>query len=649
MKLGLNISITPNSVSAETNTSGSSGNTGGATASISLIRRSTLHVVPEGLVFGVDLQGFDTSGPGAGKIYDPRFHDLYYLWKFDDAYMFSAPDHLVAAHRNANIAYGPWVSHVFRTAGTYNVSCLIIEPSSGKSATANLSVVIGNPDALFSGAHTIFMSPSGSFSNAPAGSVQVTSASVSDVLINNILGQDIVPKRLVLNRGENYTCAGVGFMGLGEAIRIPTLHIIAAGDAGSRPEVACTGGLGWNDIATSGTGSDKDWIIQGINWNGTFDSTTGTGADPDMFSTWANPPNLLLFDQCNADGFGYILNNDSIVSQNVQHRVTVINDCIFKDFRDLVIGEGDKTAHAILGSYIGSDANALVDSTPNGGSPVRFGGNDRLNIIHSSEFFCRQGWSGHGNYIATQPNVRLNSEGFEGARANVQASSFEGGFSVLSMTRAESSTAAAGNFLIEKNYLVGGYQTPEILSLHFGGATVRNNVMVMPDSVDSRLPTTNDPYTFIGANNIDGNRVNADSPIRVYNNTFVNRVDASHYVGGSAPAMALVNNAGSSFSNVTIKNNIEHQTAIDTPNTSDAPLAQTDNLWAPYELGYQTGLSDFRSTTATSTAIGMIATYAPLTGSAALGDADETALLAYDDFYGNQRPQYPSRGAFEMP
>lgn len=43
-----------------------------------------------------------------------------------------------------------------------------------------------------------------------------------------------------------------------------------------------------------------------------------------------------------------------------------------------------------------------------------------------------------------------------------------------------------------------------------------------------------------------------------------------------------------------------------------------------------------------------IATYAPLEGSPALGAAD-TALAAITDLYGNLRPSYPSRGAFELP
>jgi hypothetical protein len=44
----------------------------------------------------------------------------------------------------------------------------------------------------------------------------------------------------------------------------------------------------------------------------------------------------------------------------------------------------------------------------------------------------------------------------------------------------------------------------------------------------------------------------------------------------------------------------------------------------------------------------MFGIYAPLAGSSALGDVDETQLVAYDDYFGEERPQYPSRGALEM-
>jgi hypothetical protein len=45
---------------------------------------------------------------------------------------------------------------------------------------------------------------------------------------------------------------------------------------------------------------------------------------------------------------------------------------------------------------------------------------------------------------------------------------------------------------------------------------------------------------------------------------------------------------------------------------------------------------------------GVTASFAPLLGSSALGDA-VVGRVAHDDFFGSTRPQYPSRGAFEAP
>ena len=81
----------------------------------------------------------------------------------------------------------------------------------------------------------------------------------------------------------------------------------------------------------------------------------------------------------------------------------------------------------------------------------------------------------------------------------------------------------------------------------------------------------------------------------------------------------------------------------------DAPLSSAVSVFfTPREKGYQSSKVDLRSQTATLNTPGMFGIYAPLAGSSALGDVDETQLVAYDDYFGEERPQYPSRGALEM-
>lgn len=340
------------------------------------------------------------------------------------------------------------------------------------------------------------------------------------------------------------------------------------------------------------------------------------------------------------NGFGHSIYNHGAQSSN--HRVTVLNDSTVINFGMWGVADAQKTALAISGSSLRSHDKALVDLTDNQGAPVRTGGNDRLNIVLSSEFFSRQGWSGHGDYIATQPCLRLNSEGYEGSRANVQISSFESGYNVLTFTRAEGSSAHAGNAVIEKNYLVGSYQTASLISSDMGGMTIRNNVMVMPDA--QRLPTTNNPHAFVEVKNPDGDTANRAAPIQVYNNTMINRCTAAHHAWRPAEPMQIIAGA-ENFQAAIAANNLILQPYIDAPQTEDGPVLTAPVLWTPRERGYHSKAVPLQPQTATPP--DTVVPYSPLEDSDALGDARQDPV-AYDDFYGNRRPQYPSRGALEM-
>ncbi len=634
MELGFSVSIGAFPIDGAAN-QGQGGDTPGVEAQINIIRRSRLWCAPEGVVFEVAVSGFDAAGPSGGAIYDDRFHDLYYFWDFGDAYTFSAPQNLPPVHRNANVAYGPMASHTYRAEGIYTVSVLVVEPSSGKQATATLQVPVGNPDAQFPGLNTLFVSPSSDWTNAPAGAGHYTSF---DAAIAAVLGNDAAPRRILLNRGENHTFSGAG-LGTSSASRWPTCHIMAGAGTGARPVVSCTGGFYWDDTATTGSGADKDFVLQGIDFVGPYSSVTNSGTAIDLFTMFQNAPQLLLLDQVSMSGFGHAIFSTDYGSSSSAHRTTVLNDSVITDFQAWGFADYDKFATAITGCSLRAHVDALVDSTPNMGAPLRSNGGKT--IVHSCDGFSRQGWSPHGDHIATQPSFRLNAEGVAGAKIVVAASAVEGGHEALQIKLSGVGTAHAVNALIEKNYMVGGYQTYNMVSLDMGGVTVRNNVMVWPDT--GRLQTTNDPSAFVRADSSQGDGENQSSPIRVYSNTMVNLLAAANHTWTDQPA-ARVNVTG--FTAVTEANNVEYQPNLTSPVTGDAPLATSPAMWVPREKGYRTSSVPLQSQTATPP--GITATYAPLSGSDAIGDA-LAGPVARDDFDGDVRPQYPSRGAFEMP
>ena len=153
--------------------------TGNETVSINIVSRSATQVYPEAFTFDATLSGFDSGAPTGSEIYDDRWHDIYYYWSFGDAYTFSAPTNVVSAHKDANVSYGPMASHTFRAAGTYTVSLTVIEPLSGKTATTTLDVTVGNADALFSGAATLFVDANSNFSGKPAGAAEYSDFSAA--------------------------------------------------------------------------------------------------------------------------------------------------------------------------------------------------------------------------------------------------------------------------------------------------------------------------------------------------------------------------------------------------------------------------------------------------------------------------------------
>ena len=68
-------------------------------------------------------------------------------------------------------------------------------------------------------------------------------------------------------------------------------------------------------------------------------------------------------------------------------------------------------------------------------------------------------------------------------------------------------------------------------------------------------------------------------------------------------------------------------------------------MFTPTEPGYKDNVTALQ--TAYATPASSVWSGAPQTVSEALGDALNDPV-AYDDFYGKPRPQYPSRGALEM-
>lgn len=624
--------------------------TKGVSSEIIIDRRMDTRVIPEAIFFSVALSGFDTSGPLDGSEYDARLHEIYYFWDFGEEYFYTAPANIYAGnskhengHKNARYAYGPKACHIFRTSGTYAVSCLCVEPSSGKFATAAIRITIAEPETMFSGNKTVFLSPSGDFDYAPSGATRVKSGSLDSAISNYCTGQEMTPKRILLNRGERYTYNGnvVGSWTGGS----PSFVVGAGGRAGAKPSIAWNDFIRWSDATSLQPRNSKSNVWYDLDIQGPFDDTTDTTTVgiPGFMDLYENSPGMILIDNCKINGCAFAV-LDTTNSEN-GHGI-VFNDTVVEN-RAYGVLAGYYDYFAAIGCRFQSRPNAIANATDHQGWNLRLSGKDSVTVIHSCDFFGRQGWSGLANIIdiAYQGHIRFNYYSDSGCIAVITANSLEGGYNQMGFGNSEGLPSVTVNALIDKNYVLGCFQNPASIDIRHSGITVRNNIFVMPNVAGHEDAPNLEAWLDCNGENTVSRAL--DDPIKVYNNTFVNLDKSAHSIA------KVLRNANTHFSNVTVENNIEHQPGPVGGSIIYAPLGDDTNLFTPRETGYLTSTKNYQSSTYTLTSDGQTDFYDPEAGSLAIGS--NGGALAYDDFRGmirssvlsNLSRSSISRGAWE--
>ena len=422
---------------------------------------------------------------------------------------------------------------------------------------------------------------------------------------------------------------------------VPTLHIVAQDGAGAKPIVNVTGQTLYNNI-DGGASQNKDFVVQGIDWRGEWDSSNSTGAAIPCFQALENAPQQALFDQNEFDGFA-----NSIVIGNIGGtgaRINFIaNDNISTNWRNYAV-YGSVGNLAFTGNRFTSSVNALSGDGADGvqGGAIRLQAPSQA-IVQSNDLFANAGWFVNiPGYYTCQPAIRCMSGVSRGAIYNMQANALEGGFNCFAFEAGPPRSGEPINAIVEKNLMVGNHMTRKIGNIQYGGVTIRNNICIMPNV--ERIQRLFNPNRFFDLlNDPAGSVENMSSPIKIYSNTLVNLVSAQTGFG-TAEAIPVVDGATNSFSAIEEANNLVHQPNLSTPSAPDAPLI-AETLWSPRYAGYVD--PDTPRITATITPASTPALYRPGPGSDALGDAIN-GPVAFDDFFGNPRPQYPSRGALEM-
>lgn len=518
---------------------------------------------PAGLwLEAVNLSGFAANGgPGPGEIYDPSAHEITFVWTVRGAPLsaFQAPQNMVTAWRNANLAYGKRVAMNFPAAGTYTIDLWAVDRQ-GTTAQAETTIVVVEAASAYPGTNTVCFSPAGDFTGAPPGAQTTTSYAGLQSIIDGASN----PLRLLLRKSETYADFQTN-------VRDGRLTHVGSYGTGAKPVVRPPEWVPKAGYAQTACFNIRDRSVEtqitfeGIDFQGYWDSTTETGAESWSPLFWRQKTSATHFTihGCDFSGFG----STGIGAKDGVAATLIVADCVVTNWQNYGLytqNNRDETL-GFIGCRVMQDVNALnggdqgKDNIANDHGPFRLSNPAKV-YIGQCDVFSRNGWTD-----ADQPCLRLNTSGAEGTYVNVDRCVLEGGF--VSVNASGESTAVeenAQNFIFDKVLMIAtaAFNTRFARS-HFGGCTWRNVIGVVPDvnSFNGHGFTTG--IDLVPDGNTQGS-TNPGAPVAIYNATFVNLRTA----GAAWQAV----DSGAAFDTETVENNIVHAPNYGSPVNADAPI-----------------------------------------------------------------------------
>lgn len=608
------------------------------TGTVEIVRRSRLQCAPEQPLLRVtNLQNTGLPSVPAVVVDDPEFHHLKFEWDF--GFTFDWDSGAILEHLEAAQADGQYAAPLYRDPGIFYGNCRVTNMLTGDWGDLPYQIVINNPDNIFTAADTIVVDTTG------GGDVTSFNAAM-----NLVRGQSATPKRIQITRGQNHSVSG---QSLGNGVQIPSLHITTVGSGAEPTMTKGTGGpmFFWQDTSTTGNGNDKDFVVHGGRWQGPYDPVTGSPAGNigGFYQCLRNPPQMALFLDTNIRGFSNIFAPEGSDPSMIDAYTCIASNnmsdwqlyCVFGQ-RGLYAVTGNKIICNPDGGNGGSRTSGALEDGGVEGGPIRMPF-ARIAVVTHNEMYSNSGWlTQFGQRQTNQPAFRWCTSPRGGEVLILTRNNFEAGFSVAELKSQNSSeTSQVVKALIEKNRFVSNWMSPFLLHMGHGGMTARNNIFIHVNVPSGWGPF--DPQGFIQLGATGNDADNLAGRMEVYANTFINQMTTANYVNDRGIIPGVVNSAG--YTNTTIAGNLDYQ-----PNqgqTADGPVDETP-VKAPYYTGYRNRAIPVKETQYASPPDG-IWTGTPLAGSAALGDADNAALMPVDDYFGNTRPATnKDRGAIQV-
>lgn len=517
------------------------------------------------------ISGCAATGPGAGTR-DPQFHDIIYLWDFDDEANATPTTvlNIPTAWKNANIAGGRRAAHVFNDPGTYTVTCYAYEPATRRFGSKTISVTIADPASVFAGTQTIIFNPNSvtvsGFGYTGYTEINTNWAAVTtawDAVDSNpcqvLIAPGVTLADTILSNGKDRPNIRIGGL-----------------DPDNKPTISFSSEATF--LITDFSNSNAEVALFGIIFEAPWDSTTETGkvVSPfNLFRTGQTTPHNMMIHRCEWDGWRRV---SGVSGSTSVKNSFIVSDTKITNWQDYGIFVGCEYI-GIIGSSIFQHVDALSGGEKIGGfynNHACFRGSEHDYLFMSVlDLFSRNGWSAGGTdsirgHVVTydQACSRANTNGAADSSSYQERISYEG---AAWLTEQDSTGVdVPGNHIIDKavftlssrHYYAAG---PAIVAT-YGGTTVRNSLFIRLDIPTAH--TQNTPY-FALAENDDGS-VGNDEAVQFYNNTFIDLRDDTSF-GGSG-TFTPFGTPTTAFTDFLAQNNIDHQPNRGTPVDDDAPI-----------------------------------------------------------------------------
>lgn len=509
--------------------------------------------------------------------YNPQKHRVLRYWDFGDNSEFRAP--LRVTDKSKRWGKGVTPQRVYATPGTYPVSVLAFEPSSGKWSRHAVEVVSTDPNTHFAGKHiAVNMPGDDDFSHAPAGAIQV------HVDASGYFNRSIAPfstykgtaHQWWFKPGVEYPF-GVNF----EDGDVASGHSFTCSDPDNPAILHPNPPEGADMIKFTNSVGHAVAKFSNLHFRGRFDPatqlTSDAAAGENFLTTSGNQSVDVTFSRCTITNFrdpANIMMNGNMAASSYW----AFDDCLWQDCTGYWLILGNSESEDLGVSMTGC---GMYQSTQ---APAPDAGADSLvrwNMVEN-QYIAKCDF-----FSLTETNAAIKL-----ADSNIQATEFpvigavtaevydcivEASFAAFWLSYGMKDNAATcQNFILDSNRFLATYGTPQFVIACATGITARNNYGWRPN-----VPSHNGvlPISFLRLE-LDtpaqgtGNAVQdiPVAPIHLDHNTMVNEM------AGSAP-IPMVTDANNQFLNAGIvqaADNLIHQPNTTPADTAFAPLDMQD-------------------------------------------------------------------------